>query len=93
MNNGYTEKPNRGNLFVNAVDGDFDKMPDWKGVVDSLECPHCKKKSKFWVSAWNNISKTRRRYLSIELEWDDPKSPYKKQVNNAKHSDHQNSRT
>lgn len=62
MANGY-DNTNDGAVFPN----DKKRGPNSPNLTGSscIQCPHCGKKSDFWVSAWKKISKGGKQFLSL----------------------------
>ena len=59
----YEVKPNTGSLFRNEKpNGDTDRH--YQGNC-KIECPHCKKESEHWMSAWINEARTGKKYMKL----------------------------
>lgn len=75
MSNDF-DNTNSGALFKNEKRAN-ERSPEYKGECAPV-CPHCGKKSEFWLSAWIKTmrSNTSKKFMSLALTpKDEPKKP------------------
>jgi hypothetical protein len=57
---------NSGALFPNDRKRD-DNDRDHNGKCE-VTCPHCDKSGQHWISAWDNVSRAGKRYMSVKFQ-------------------------
>jgi len=62
------DNTNSGALFKNEEkDAEHPNWADYRGSL-SVQCPHCRKATDFWLNAWLKVAKkTKKKYMSVTV--------------------------